>query len=173
MLAATQAWKIANPQARLQFAPLGCPPDTAVIGGLTRQLIRKVGANAKTRELLRVMDTAICNQGTVLQAEMCLKEVWGLERAISGTGIIETSQTPPTVCPGCGKVLSAATARNAVPKPGDFSVCVYCTAVLRFNPDLTLRTTTLEERKEMDPEQGLAIFEVVNRLQLGMKGKHE
>lgn len=44
-------------------------------------------------------------------------------------------------CPACKSKLDGATGTEAgaTPKPGDLSVCCYCTVVLEFNTDLTVR----------------------------------
>jgi hypothetical protein len=34
---------------------------------------------------------------------------------------------------------------KAKPKPGDFSVCIYCGIFLRFNDDMTIRAMDLDE----------------------------
>lgn len=40
---------------------------------------------------------------------------------------------PPTSCPGCNAKLDAAThGRQATPKEGDITVCLYCASVLTF-----------------------------------------
>jgi len=44
-------------------------------------------------------------------------------------------------CPTCGTELSGASpveVRDALPDPGDLSVCLYCAELLEFNMDLTL-----------------------------------
>lgn len=41
-------------------------------------------------------------------------------------------------CPACGHSLDGA-AGDGAPAPDDFSLCVYCTTILQFNDDLTLR----------------------------------
>lgn len=41
-------------------------------------------------------------------------------------------------CPTCGKILDTATGANSesAPKPGDVSVCGYCTEFLRFDENM-------------------------------------
>lgn len=55
-----------------------------------------------------------------------------------------TSTTPANHCPNCGYATDHATSvgRDAVPKAGDFSVCVRCRCVAVFNADKTLRLPT-------------------------------
>lgn len=52
-------------------------------------------------------------------------------------------------CPECGYQLDGASTLLGdarPPGPGDFSVCIECMAVLRFDEMLQLRTTSLAER---------------------------
>lgn len=63
-----------------------------------------------------------------------------------------------TTCPNCGRKLDAATSTRLGrqrPKPGDFSLCIGCAAVLRFDeelePVLALPDDLLELHRE-DPE---------------------
>ena len=46
-------------------------------------------------------------------------------------------------CANCGKGANSYTGGKAAPAPGDFSVCVYCGALLRYDGEpLTLRAIT-------------------------------
>lgn len=59
--------------------------------------------------------------------------------------------TTPDRCPECGFVIeccwgSSAGSEMAAPSPGDWSICAGCAAPLRFNNELRLRATTIEER---------------------------
>lgn len=53
----------------------------------------------------------------------------------------KNSKLKDTVCPNCDKSLNAATAVNnhAQPEPGDVSVCAYCSHLLVYKEDLTVR----------------------------------
>ena len=55
-----------------------------------------------------------------------------------------------TSCPNCGKKLDTATGvgHDRTPKPRDFSVCLYCKALLVFNEDLSIRPATKAEAAE-------------------------
>lgn len=62
-------------------------------------------------------------------------------------------------CPSCGAVLDAATAIDGSskrPKTGDFSVCVYCGAALRWDEPspstIGLRVATQVDLDELDDE---------------------
>jgi hypothetical protein len=55
---------------------------------------------------------------------------------------------PLSRCPWCDYLMDAATNlqdAEAVPAPGDVSVCLSCASVLVFNDDLTLRGFTPAE----------------------------
>lgn len=55
---------------------------------------------------------------------------------------------PETQCPHCTYKVNAATATDGdgAPKPGDFSICIKCTAIAIFDDTLALRKLTREER---------------------------
>jgi hypothetical protein len=58
-------------------------------------------------------------------------------------------------CPVCHAPLDGAseTHGNHAPKPGDFSVCMYCTAALRFTEQLLLEVVTMDvAREELGPK---------------------
>lgn len=50
-------------------------------------------------------------------------------------------------CPACFRRVDGATdpLNNSTPKPGDVSVCGYCTALCVFNDDLTVRALHADE----------------------------
>jgi hypothetical protein len=53
-----------------------------------------------------------------------------------------------SICPNCGKQLDAATncfGEKERPHTGDFSVCLYCAAILCFGDDLNLCLPKKEE----------------------------
>jgi hypothetical protein len=54
------------------------------------------------------------------------------------------------LCPLCRKVLNACTnmTGDEGPVEGDATVCLYCSSVLLFGPNLKLRVATLEELPE-------------------------
>lgn len=61
---------------------------------------------------------------------------------------------PETLCPSCGAPINCATSAygEAVPTPGDLSVCVYCTTVLVFCADLDVRLATEVEIDDLPSE---------------------
>jgi hypothetical protein len=56
-----------------------------------------------------------------------------------------TTRTPPQFCPLCFTVLDAVASLETkkVPDPGDFTICLYCAAVLKFGPDMMLEASSL------------------------------
>lgn len=78
---------------------------------------------------------------------------------------------PVSVCPECGYKLERATETlrdGRRPGPGDFSVCMMCAAVLRFDEQLKLVATTIAERSEAGPELEHVVRGV---LLLNMRGR--
>jgi hypothetical protein len=54
---------------------------------------------------------------------------------------------PPSPCPKCTTVLDGAgdpLGRNA-PKPGDFTVCLFCAEVLQYDRQMQLQIATRQE----------------------------
>lgn len=54
-----------------------------------------------------------------------------------------SARVKPSACPSCGVVMDAATivsrkAGGATPRPGDFSLCLYCLSFLRYGEGLEL-----------------------------------
>lgn len=56
---------------------------------------------------------------------------------------------PPSACPACGDILTAADAAGVRERPieGDFSLCLSCGAVNIFGDGLQLRAMTEPERQ--------------------------
>lgn len=74
---------------------------------------------------------------------------------------LRTTRLPECRCPWCHRLMDAATSANrnrpnAVPKPGDVSVCIHCAQVLIFQDNLTVRATMPGE-VEMTPAIRLAV----------------
>lgn len=64
-------------------------------------------------------------------------------------------QTKPVTCPACKTQMDGATPvgrDKAVPKEGDFSVCIYCGFPGIFTAGLDLRGPTPEEWAEIDKD---------------------
>lgn len=66
----------------------------------------------------------------------------------------EATRLPTSACPTCGYEMDSASSvgRKATPKPGDFSLCMRCGAVLRFDAELRLEPATSDELTELDEE---------------------
>ncbi len=67
---------------------------------------------------------------------------------------MKTSRTNDAArCPACQKHLDAASDMRAAstPKPGDLSVCAYCSMLCTFNDDLTLRPMRADEFETLPP----------------------
>jgi hypothetical protein len=66
---------------------------------------------------------------------------------ITGT---RTTRIPETFCPLCFALLSGTTAmtNDKEPEPGDFTVCLYCAAVLIFGPRMELEKSSLMDIPE-------------------------
>lgn len=68
------------------------------------------------------------------------------------------NRLPNSPCPVCGKKLDAASESTGAPvKPveGDFSVCLYCGALLRFGAHLVIVKASLDELMQLQTEQPL------------------
>jgi hypothetical protein len=59
---------------------------------------------------------------------------------------------PEQKCPACQHAISWTTAANKpgspTPKPGEVSICIFCTAILIFDEQLKLRLPTRDELAE-------------------------
>ena len=62
-------------------------------------------------------------------------------------GLWKTTQVKPCFCPSCFKLLDATTSlgSEAVPQPGDFTVCIDCCEVLRWDAEMNLVRSSLLE----------------------------
>jgi len=67
-------------------------------------------------------------------------------------------------CPTCGGKLDAVAIvgeeATVLPETGDWTVCLSCGTVLRFNKDLSLRLATKRECKRQPPEVTEAVEKV-------------
>lgn len=55
-----------------------------------------------------------------------------------------TTRTPKNMCPHCGSLVDAATG-DRTPEAGDFTICLYCAGINRFNDNLLLVKSNLQE----------------------------
>lgn len=93
---------------------------------------------------------------------------------------MKTTQLAATdACPFCRHTLDAATAGpsnpDAVPKPGDVTVCIECGAVLLFDDGLKVRGPTPEELVEiLQDRSAVAMIRTIATFRakrLGQSGK--
>jgi hypothetical protein len=58
-----------------------------------------------------------------------------------------TTRLSPSFCPICFQLLDAVTCFTAqiAPKPGDFTICIECGAVVEFGAKMDLRLRSLED----------------------------
>lgn len=68
---------------------------------------------------------------------------------------MKTTSTAAGTCPRCGYKFDHATgvAHDNLPKPGDFSLCLRCGQVLRFEAGLVAVIALDRELEELAPEQ--------------------
>lgn len=73
------------------------------------------------------------------------------QRGWAGAGVkLYGGQMQSFACPECSHRVDIASAAKAA--PGDWTVCGRCTAILRIDERLQLRSTTLAERVDAPPE---------------------
>lgn len=63
-----------------------------------------------------------------------------------------TTQLPRHGCPVCLHLIDAATGivEAALPKPGDLTVCAYCTSILEFDSELRPQHVSATALAELD-----------------------
>lgn len=75
-----------------------------------------------------------------------------------------TKRIPQTACPSCNIELDAAegvTDPNAIPKPGDVTVCFYCSTVLEYTEDMQLTAIDLMSlQPEVQDVIAMAILQI-------------
>lgn len=62
----------------------------------------------------------------------------------------------PCLCPHCGYMIDCATGASSPdikPRGGDFSMCLKCGGLLRYNDDLTVRSMVDEDWAELSVNQ--------------------
>ena len=84
---------------------------------------------------------------------------------------VKTTKTPECKCPFCGHILTAATGTTVSPKEDDLSICVNCTALLIFNPDLILEAPSKEVLDSISLDEWLEIDLMQEQLKLMKEGK--
>ena len=78
-------------------------------------------------------------------------------------------------CPKCREQLTGASNPfgTASPEADDLTVCAYCSAVLVFNNDLTLREAKAEDIATLEPEVATKLGMVVGATHLRLKDERE
>jgi hypothetical protein len=70
-----------------------------------------------------------------------------------------TSRLTPSLCPGCGAFLDAATSTLAParPEPKDFTICINCARVLIWDENMQLRLASEADIDKLHDEQRQAL----------------
>jgi hypothetical protein len=86
---------------------------------------------------------------------------------------MKTTRVPETNCPACGARFSAATAAidDAVPKPGDWTLCIECGVVLAFDETLTPRALTEDEQREADADPRIRKIQHAHQMMRHLKSQ--
>lgn len=70
--------------------------------------------------------------------------------------LMKDFRTPKAWCPSCHERLDGCGTiedeESVGPEPGDFTVCMCCSSVLRFKDDMTLRMLEEKDLDDMDDE---------------------
>ena len=87
--------------------------------------------------------------------------------------MLEDCYVGEMACPKCGKKLDSAIGlcHRDKPKPGDFTLCIGCLALLRFTV-LGLAATTESDLEALDPQQRRDIAQVVQLVEKTKQEKH-
>ena len=85
----------------------------------------------------------------------------------------ETTELPESPCPGCGRICASASSidHNALPKPGDPTVCDACGELLVFGRDLKLRKPDFRELRDLKRSNLWPKLEQLQRLFRGAIAK--
>ena len=78
-----------------------------------------------------------------------------------------TYRHKPLHCPACNEMVDAADCVDEgpeAPKPGDYSVCAYCGAFLRFDIAAGRRLSLRELADEEFAELPLDVIQILNKL---------
>lgn len=81
---------------------------------------------------------------------------------------METVHLKASRCPNCGKKLDACSGLDRGPGPGDLTVCIECSALVRFDDDMQLTGFSEDEADRLlaDPEWVAAIRRAVGVVRL-------
>jgi hypothetical protein len=64
---------------------------------------------------------------------------------------MKTTSLPDSNCPACGYSCNAVSdvRQDAIPQPGDTSICLNCGQILTFDPEMLLRKATAAEISDL------------------------
>lgn len=70
-----------------------------------------------------------------------------------------------SICPRCGHMLNATSdpKDRGAPRPGDFSLCIECGEILRFDRQLRLKPVTPEMIEQLPKSTALELLEQKDR----------
>lgn len=72
---------------------------------------------------------------------------------------LNITEMAATACPICDVKLNATNQIDnmpVMPKPGDYSMCMYCRTILRFNDNYKLKAITVDDLKDLPIEEMIA-----------------
>ena len=131
--------------------------------------MRLEGAEQEERHLrraalLELHDQAGSREGSLCEARRSLDRV--------EVPTMKTTRVPDHRCPVCRAELSAASsiAPDEVPEPGDWTVCIACTVILIFNPEMTVRLPLADEMAALS-RPAAAQLAYVQRMVLAATGR--
>ena len=70
-------------------------------------------------------------------------------------------------CPICNALIDAATGATPdaiTPKPGDLSVCLYCTSYLQYGEDLIPQELSVDDLVNLPDEERLILHRIRKRI---------
>lgn len=75
------------------------------------------------------------------------------------------TRMPPVRCPACDLLLDAASdpRGEAIPQPGDATLCIHCGFIGVFDDDLTIRRPTAAEQEEFAKDERIKAYEIARR----------
>lgn len=81
---------------------------------------------------------------------------------------MDTLYTTPQLCPSCGYTLDGHTntSGSGGPGPGDFTICLACAAIMRYDEGMKVYAITLEEVPEECRSQVEKVIAAVKTLRV-------
>lgn len=167
------------------------PGEVAFIGALKGETLKYLAKSPDAIRLLEWLDERTGGEATLIQATIALRHLGHLPggrgeapphvtkqsaamRAIGDFACETGSATRLPVgspCPTCGKSLDAASGgKGHTPKPDDVTICVYCSALLRFNEALGLDPMTDAEIEALPSDVRHQMQEMADLLRAARTG---